>query len=432
MFCINCGKQIPDGAKFCSSCGANQNPDAVATPSKEPEAAPVKAPEATPAETPKVAPAAQIDLGEMFSSNFGASIPTPPAKKKKKKKKLKKLSRKVKGVFITLLVFVATFAIRHALENGIEGFFGFVGDSIDAIQEKTYEELDAMMSELDIVVTGYNRDYWAEDDKTGPLLQVYMKNTSGKNIVNARIAIATWDKNGNPVKITPADGEYNNASNVTYLTLNHTLWFNGMIYKDKGLGLSNDSAIPERIQAIPVSWTYSDGEKGYNPYEEDWLYKYENKQNERSDLDEIQFPQDLVMSETDLLAALQTQPLVTTNCEIAQWEEGDLLCATITNNGTATIKKVYIAYATWDADNKPVIVTLKDGQTKTSNVAKILLDDLSVAPGESYGADHGAALHKDSAKVTKFDAIAYYYEDTEGNVWENPYYYAWLNLYEGK
>lgn len=416
MFCINCGKQIPDGAKFCANCGANQNPDPAVAPVKE-------------SVTPNTS---EINLSETFSDYFGsAQEPVQPVKRKKKSK-IKKLSGKVKGFLITLLVFLITFGARQLFENGVEGFFGFVGDSIKQSQEKTYEELDALMSELDIVVTGYNRDSWAEDDKTGPLLQVYMKNNAGKSITSVRVAIATWDKNGMPVKLTLDDGEYNLSSNVTYLNLDYLIWFNGTIYNEKGLALNNSSKIPERIQAIPVSWTYSDGEKGSNPYTEDWLYKYENKQNERSDLGEIQFPQDLVMSEADLQAALLTQPLVTTNCEIAQWTEGDLLCATIENKGTATIKSVYIAYATWDENNDPVSVTHRNGQLRSSNILKISVDDLSIAPGQSYGADNGAALHADSAKVAKFSAIAYQYEDTEGNVWENPYYYAWLNLYEGK
>lgn len=416
MFCINCGKQIPDGAKFCSGCGANQNPDTVTE-------APVQEP---------VAPKApEINLSETFSDYFSSAQEPVQPPKRKKKSKIKKLSAKVKGFLITLLVFLVTFGVRHALENGIEGFFGFVGDSIKETQAKTYDELDALMSDLDIVVTGYNRSSWEEDDKTGPLLQVYMKNSTGKSIANLEVAIATWDKNGAPVKLTLANGEHN-TSNVTYLTLNHTLWPNGTTYKDKGLGLNSSSTIPERIQAIPVSWTYSDGEKGSNPHTEDWLYKYENKENTRSDLSEIQFPQDLVMAEADLLAALLTQPLVTTNYEITQWDEGDLLCATITNKSNATIKSMHIAYATWDADNKPVIITNRNGQLKTSNIVRVQMNDLSVAPGQSCGADNGAALHKDSAKVAKFSAIAYRYEDTEGKVWENPYYYAWLNLYEGK
>lgn len=416
MFCINCGKQIPDGAKFCANCGANQNPDA--------------APE-TPVKESVAPPAPEINLSETFSDYFGSAQNNVQPVKRKKKSKLKKISGKVKGFLITLLVFLITFGVRHGIRNGIEGFFGFVGDTIKETQAKSYEELDALMAEQKLVVTGYNRGEWEKDGKTGPLLQAYMKNNSGKTVSKVKIAIATWDKNGIPVNLTFDDGEIN-SSNITYLELNYLLWLDGATYDDKGLGLHSSSAIPERIQVIPVSWTYTDGETGYNSYKEDWLFKYENKPNERSDLDKIQFPQDLVMSETDLKTALQTQPLVITNCEIAQWAEGDLLCATIENKGTATIKTIQIAYVTWDADNNPVIVTPKNGQIRTSNVLKLEVADLSFAPGQSYGSKNGAALHADSAKVAKFDALAYYYEDTEGNVWENPYYYAWLNLYEAK
>ena len=415
MFCINCGKQIPDGANFCAHCGASQQPQPAPTPVKEPVAS----------------SAPNVDVSKLFSDKFSSAQQQQQSKPKKKK-----LSGKIKGFIITLLVFILTAfgrgILKGGMEFGLESLFGFVGDSIKATQEKTYDELDAMMSELDIVVTGYNRGNWEEDDQSGPLIQVYMKNNSGQSITSVKVAIATWDKNGAPVKLTLDDGEYNSASNVTYLTFDYTVWLKNTIYTDKGLGLSKNSVIPERIQAIPVSWTYLGGEKVSNPHTEDWLFKYENKENTRSDLSDTQFPQDLVMSEAELKAALQKQPLVTTNCEIGQWEEGDLLCATFTNNSTAAIKSVYIAYATWDADNNPVCVTHRNGQLRSSNILKISVDDLSIAPGQSYGADSGAPLHKDSAKVAKFDAIVYKYEDIMGKVWENPYYYAWLNLYEGK
>ena len=415
MFCINCGKQIPDGAKFCATCGASQQPDITTAPVKEPE----------------TAPAPQINVEELFSKNFSSATQQDKPKPKKKK-----LGSKLKGFIISLLVFtligVGRGILKGGMELGLESLFGFVGNSIKETQAKTYDELDAMMSELDIVVTGYNRGRWEENGQSGPLLQVYMKNNSGQSITSVKVAIATWDKDGIPVKLTLDDGEYNSASNVTYLTLDYTLWLKGTVYKEKGLGLSNSSVIPERIQAIPVSWTYLGGEKATNPHAEDWLFKYENKENTRSDLGEMQFPQDQVMSETELKAALQTQPVVTTDCKIGQWEEGDLLCAAFTNNSSATIESVYIAYATWDADGNPVSVTHRNGQLRSSNILKISVDDLALAPGQSYGADHGAALHKDSAKVAKFDAIVYQYEDTNGKVWENPCYYAWLNLYEGQ
>lgn len=422
MFCINCGKQIPDGAKFCASYGANQNPStATETPVQE---------TVTPVQKTATTSTPEINLQETFSDYFGSAQPAaqPP---RKKKSKIKKISGKVKGFLITALVFVVTFGIRHAVTNGIEGFFGFVGDTIKETQAKTYEELDALMAEQEVVVTGYNRGKWEKDGKTGPLIQAYMKNNSGKTIKSVEIAIATWDKAGSPVNLTTANTGYQ-FSNITYLELNDIIWPNGVVYDNKGLGLDVSSKIPERIQVIPIRWTYSDGETGYNDYKDDWLFKYEDKRNERSDLDKIQFPQDLVMSEADLKAALLTLPLVTTNCEIAQWAEGDLLCATVENKGTATIKTIQIAYVTWDADNNPVIVTGRDGKLKTSNICRTELSDLSMAPGQSYGTDSGAPLHKDSAKVAKFDAIAYQYEDINGKVWENPYYYAWLNLYEGK
>jgi hypothetical protein len=39
-------------------------------------------------------------------------------------------------------------------------------------------------------------------------------------------------------------------------------------------------------------------------------------------------------------------------------------------------------------------------------------------------------LHADSDKVASFLAIPYYYEDIDGNTWENPWYDSWLSLYE--
>ena len=46
-FCINCGSELPDGAKFCMSCGT---PNAVPAPAPSPEPAP--APGEQPAEQP--------------------------------------------------------------------------------------------------------------------------------------------------------------------------------------------------------------------------------------------------------------------------------------------------------------------------------------------------------------------------------------------
>ena len=66
MFCSNCGKELPEGTKFCSACGspvgpaeATETPSPAAAPVEEtPAAAPVAAPVAAPAAAPVAAPAA--------------------------------------------------------------------------------------------------------------------------------------------------------------------------------------------------------------------------------------------------------------------------------------------------------------------------------------------------------------------------------------
>ena len=35
MFCPNCGKELPDGAKFCSGCGMQTSPEAAAAETSE-------------------------------------------------------------------------------------------------------------------------------------------------------------------------------------------------------------------------------------------------------------------------------------------------------------------------------------------------------------------------------------------------------------
>lgn len=61
MFCHDCGKQLPDGVKFCHYCGARQHikatmPADAARPAPAPQPAPAPAPAPTPAPAPQPAP----------------------------------------------------------------------------------------------------------------------------------------------------------------------------------------------------------------------------------------------------------------------------------------------------------------------------------------------------------------------------------------
>lgn len=370
MNCDKCGAQIPEGTGFCPECGAGQ-----------------------------------------------------PAKAQPKKKNT------AKRILIGFLSLVLVVGLRYGIKYGITGIF----DAIENAQlEKTYEELDTMMAELPVVVTGYELGEWEDDSGSGPLLQPLLQNNGTKAITNIELAIATWDSLGLTVNVTFDDGE-RSSSNVAKVTYDNCEFAAGGTYGESiGLGLSSASAIPERIQAVPVKWTYADGETAENPYYKYWLHKYQDNANTRSDLAEPQFPEKIVMTAAELADELSKQPLVVTACELSQWDNGDLLCATVKNNGEVTIKSMLLAYATFDADGNPVNITWSDGDVAESNVVNIRMKDLALASGGEYGSDKGVGLHANSAKVASFLAIPYYYEDIDGNTWENPYYETWLDLYEAE
>lgn len=297
---------------------------------------------------------------------------------------------------------------------------------------KSYEALDTALAEQPLVVVGYQRDEWKQDGNRGYLLKPILQNNSTKTIQSVVLAIATWDENGQEVKITYWDGA-TAKTNVAEVAYNNCQLQPGDTYGAKtGLALSGDSATPERIQAIPVKWTYTDGQTVENSQYKYWKHKYQSKQNTRADLAEPQFPEKIELTEEELILQLQEQALAVSSCEITTWEEGDLLCATVKNNGGATIETFLVAFATFDAEGNPVNITWSNGEKAENNIVHLRMKDLALAPGGEYGSGKGIGLHADSPKVENFVAIAYYYEDIDGNVWENPLYKTWLEQYEAE
>ena len=75
-FCINCGIQLPDGSKFCPSCGTQQPEAPAPAPAITPAPAPAPIPEAEPVPVLRSRPAA-MPVPEPISEPESEPIPEP-------------------------------------------------------------------------------------------------------------------------------------------------------------------------------------------------------------------------------------------------------------------------------------------------------------------------------------------------------------------
>ena len=79
-FCINCGNQLPDGAKFCMNCGTPVPtvPEPAPTPVVEPEPIPEPVPEPVPVPEPAPAPAMQFAQVQPADVDDDLNMEGPP------------------------------------------------------------------------------------------------------------------------------------------------------------------------------------------------------------------------------------------------------------------------------------------------------------------------------------------------------------------
>ncbi len=289
------------------------------------------------------------------------------------------------------------------------------------------EELEALVSVQDLVTVNYEitKGDTKEVATIGDLLCAEIRNNSQATITKVEIAYAMWDDAGNPVYLHWADGK-TEADNIGCIKIDNLNMAPGETCgADIGLGLhiSNDKV--SRFLAIPYYYEDINGNKWNNPYYDHWVKQYENVSG-------MSYLPDLkaVVAEDVMLEELKKQPVVVTATNMEKWSEGDLLCAVVQNNSEATLSKIEIAYAAWDAEGNPVKIIRSNGQENESNIGWAAMKDIALAPGESYGADNGLGLHADCSTVSSFYAIVYSYTDADGNVWENPLYNDWLAHYE--
>lgn len=131
----------------------------------------------------------------------------------------------------------------------------------------------------------------------------------------------------------------------------------------------------------------------------------------------------------------------------------DYLDPIVCNNSKTAIKNVQIAYVGWDANNLPVMI---DGYYKQKKgygdnlegyIVTKTLNAVNIPSGGTYQYNLPEydelifASHEDSPflisylsenKLVKSRGIVVKYEDFDGNTWENPYYYMWVDAYSEK
>ena len=146
------------------------------------------------------------------------------------------------------------------------------------------------------------------------------------------------------------------------------------------------------------------------------------------------------MTEEKLEAYLAQQPAYVTSAYVGvqstqwKWLYPDLLQAIIVNQGSDNIKNAVVAFAAWDSNYMPVIIEpMYNYFGSDAYVAQVNYDTINLPPGQSFGSEGGFQLHPDNQRpIAQCKACVVQYTTYDGKTWMNPYYKAFLELYEGK
>ena len=132
---------------------------------------------------------------------------------------------------------------------------------------------------------------------------------------------------------------------------------------------------------------------------------------------------------------LETLPLAVTKTEYvkASGEDGktDYISVVLKNNTDADIKEASVAFVAWDENGLPVTFMPKDelGGEKYLNVSEF--KQINMIGEETIVKEEGLVL-PEGHRVFSCKAIAVRFETFDGEVWENPYFEQFGNIYGGK
>lgn len=380
MYCNKCGSILPEGSQRCPDCGAVQN----------------------------------VEIKN-----------EQPQQKKGKKKGA------VRSFIVSVLAVALVIGVRTGIKELLNAGFNNNDDS-DPLRYsfvgKSQNEIENTLDDQKLYVVNYGIDSWEEGSNYGDLLWAEVKNNSDVSLKEIRIAFACWDSAGTTVKVTGNNGNVNDT-NIARVSLKHNFIKPGDTYgSDHGYGMHKNSAEVDKFIAIAYYYEDVNGNTWENPYYGAFIEAFEGKSNVSIEMPVVN--QEPEYTADELNALLTASPVPVVQSDVKQWTDGDLLCAEFQNNANVTITEVSIVFATFDAQGAPVNITWSDGEVEQTNVARLLLDELSLEQGGKYGASVGLPLHANSDKVDSFVAMVYRYVDAAGNVWESEYLDAWLDIYE--
>ena len=108
----------------------------------------------------------------------------------------------------------------------------------------------------------------------------------------------------------------------------------------------------------------------------------------------------------------------------------DMLQAIIVNNGSDDIKSAKVSFVAWDKNNLPVKIKGNIDFSNGAYIRGVDYSDINLVPGDEFGRNSGFSIDENCA-IESFKAIVKSYETFEGTTWANPYYDAWISMYEG-
>ncbi|MCD8278669.1 Uncharacterised protein [uncultured Clostridium sp.] len=319
------------------------------------------------------------------------------------------------------------------------------------VKELSAGEFDELLAGLPVSVV--NTEYIVQDDQYKSLypdlLSTVIQNHTDEDIKDAVLAIVAWDSNKLPVKLVGnmdfQGGEY--FKKVNYRDIN--LVGGGTFGEDSGFSV-DESCKVDSFKTIILSFETFDGDKWKNPYEDSFRQAYEGKKYTDDIKIQVEMQDaDFVKSDTpsgtrvenasaeELEASLASQPVFVSNTNYAVQNDRyksiypDLLQAIIQNNSEEDIRDAVLAFVAWDSNGLPVKIKGQMSFNDPTYVTEVLLEDINLVPGSSYGDSQGYAIDENCA-IESFKAMVVSYTTFEDKTWENPEYKAFCDLYEGK